>query len=462
MEEVGENAYLLNELLLYQSTCRILDELDDAASGRPTSTARSLGRNGTTLYLSLSDSPESTRPTTSGSAFRSPWTNSRPREWPEVESQIRLELGRWTRLLKQKLERIEDQRERIHIILEYFLDVAIHNNLNETPAAQIIRNCLGNMDASSHHAKVDDPSASANLWAVRIGQRTYEEVKREVEQAVANSPPSSNELVHQNSSTALVQIQPDVRFSPTSLIHEIPLFNLWDALSFIYSKTVEPIDSPLLAELHLYQFWTIVLILRDCYLYFPSWAMPTTAAASWTNHGSGNGSFIIAFGTTCVGPKSREREMGPRTPGAKQEMRDLRREHITRLKWILNLAENALHINRTLDGNCPEWFIFPSVISGPGTYFSLCFGWDRDEKNVKSMKFCPSCIQLAEHLRGEGMNVVDLWKRALLVDPSQEFGGQYPHCFLVDGKVVVQRAIDAGFEDDIHYPDLPKRASTER
>jgi hypothetical protein len=60
------------------------------------------------------------------------------------------------------------------------------------------------------------------------------------------------------------------------------------------------------------------------------------------------------------------------------------------------------------------------------------------------------------------MNVVDLWKCALLVDPSQEFGGQYPHCFLVDVKVVVQRALDAGFEDDIHYPDLPKRASTER
>jgi hypothetical protein len=65
----------------------------------------------------------------------------------------------------------------------------------------------------------------------------------------------------------------------------------------IYTLCVEPIQSDLQAELHLYQFRTIIRILSK-HWYFERMS-PTTAVATWSRSNSTR--FTIAFATTCSG-----------------------------------------------------------------------------------------------------------------------------------------------------------------
>jgi len=154
--------------------------------------------------------------------------------------------------------------------------VATINGLGESSAVKIVGNCLQTLNANTeNHAILD--------WELRIGQRSYEQVKAEVESSgrpISNLPSTCEERAeghsqvdHRNLSTNALSVQ-DPRFSSSSLIYQVPLFNLWDSISFIYTKPVEPIGDQLLVELHLYQFWTIIQILKGCFNYFSSFAKP--------------------------------------------------------------------------------------------------------------------------------------------------------------------------------------------
>ena len=87
-------------------------------------------------------------------------------------------------------------------------------------------------------------------------------------------------------------------------VFQVPIFNLWDSISMIYTLCVEPINTNLRAELHLYQFRTIILFLSQHPYFRANRFRPTTAVATWSRQESSpGGSFpsTIAFGTTSCG-----------------------------------------------------------------------------------------------------------------------------------------------------------------
>jgi len=182
---------------------------------------------------------------------------------------------------------------------------------------------------------------------------------------------------------------------------------------------------------------------------------PTTAAATWTERRARREIYIIAFGATCVGPGTDDPGYRDSVP-QKKEMRKLRCEHISRMKIILGLTEATLHLYSALDGNCSEWMTWPIIIGAPGSYLSLCFG--RQGRKIKSMKCCDNCSNQSRFLATQGVQISDLWEYALLVDKGNKFHRKrdrpYPSCWLESTANVVRRSIQAGFEEDIRYPDL--------
>lgn len=50
---------------------------------------------------------------------------------------------------------------------------------------------------------------------------------------------------------------------------EVPIFNIWNSISLIYTLCVEPVFNSLVAEVHLYQFRTIVQALAKHWYFKP-------------------------------------------------------------------------------------------------------------------------------------------------------------------------------------------------
>jgi hypothetical protein len=457
-EEIDVNQSFITELFIHQKACRDRDELRESVRPRPTSSASSLATNSNTLVsrpLSLAKVDTGHQRTQrSGPAPKSPIVSTPAPAWPLAEDQIRVELKKWTRFFQRKAELVRDQHEIIRIIVEYFIDVAARKGLGGSSAAQILRNCLTELEAritAGDEIRNDIPAAKCG-WELRIGQRSIAEVERDMAHGVLGEAHLQSQPMEGKSSRQLrCQNPSDSNSSPsTSLIDQIPLFNLWDSLSFIYTKAVEPIRDQLHAELHIYQFWVIVCILRNCQHYFVLWAMPSTAAATWTKPGKIGEPYIIAFATTCVGPRKQ-------AIGTKQGMQQLRLEHLARLKKTLGIADPPVGRYPGLDGNCPE-NITLGVISGPGRYVSHCLA--RKGESVKSMKFCKSCETQAGLFDAHGIEIIDLWEGGTLVDSTNPGnmrvgeGTEFLFCYVKPPQWVIQTSIEGGYEEDDSYHDF--------
>jgi hypothetical protein len=183
---------------------------------------------------------------------------------------------------------------------------------------------------------------------------------------------------------------------------------------------VEEIKNQLKAELHLFQLRTIVKALGCC-KYFAGFATPPTVGAAWADTDVDGKPFLIAFATTCVGPKKNLDE-------TKEEMSNVRCDFIKTLTTHRqqNLTIRVNCTNRR--GNCPEFVTWRLVCQEVGNYFSLCFSTGDWEGKGKSMKFCGHCEELARFLRGQSIDITDLWDKALLCDQqSNVIGwGRYP------------------------------------
>ena len=110
-----------------------------------------------------------------------------------------------------------------------------------------------------------------------------------------NPGPATYRIVH----GAAYQNMSFLERSKHLVIQDIPLFNIWDCVSFIYTLCVEPITSTMQAECHLYQFCTIILALCNT-RYFPSYAKANTVAAAWNVPPTEGDRLLVAFATTCI------------------------------------------------------------------------------------------------------------------------------------------------------------------
>jgi hypothetical protein len=300
------------------------------------------------------------------------------------DPKIKLRLTRW-RDLNFHHTQFETQRNVILQILDYFTEVSEANGLQETHAVRMLE------DAS------DTIRRGQQRWTARISHRP----------------------------TAQLQTWN----SRNELIRDIPLFNIWDAISFIYTFCVEDIRNQEDAELHLFQFRTIISALRRCD-YFATFAAPTTAAATWDSSFS-----VIAFATTCVG-----------TRAEKARMARARVEFMTAATRIVSnvIQAGLIEMPRNREGNCPEYVLWGIVCRRPGNFYSLCFNVPLRNQGDKSLQFCGWCDAAAEFLAYQSIIVTDLWDTAILVDRRvpANFHNPYPfrRLFSMDDVLGAMRA----------------------
>lgn len=285
-----------------------------------------------------------------------------------VDDKFRLNLQVWSKVLHEPIKTQHQQRQRIRKILNFFVRVGILNNLESTFCVKSLKDALGVLESG---ADISKSKSTEPDWKAKIVQLTVP-VKTDYER---------------------------VRNLRELVIHGVPLFNIWDSISFLYTVCAEDIKTALEAQLHLLQFRIIILSLREASDYFRKYTKPTAAAATWTRP-SQNRPLNIAFATTAVGNYR-----------SKEAIAIARREFMSKitreLKKISPSADTQTSRNRP--GNCHEYITWGVVCRGEGKYSTLCLTMDLDPKG-KIYKCCSHCEDLRQLLNANGMDIEDLWE----------------------------------------------------
>ena len=157
---------------------------------------------------------------------------------------------------EERIMSLGAQRERWKKILKFFLKVGTLNNLKATPALTFLENSL----AIIENSRVDDGERLKVDENTKIDHR-YEPVK----------------------------VSGIVR-SKNLIFNNIPLHNMWDAISFVYTVCVEKVSTRVQAEAHSFQFRMIVQALRAGGLkestYLPQF---------WFNHNRSRLGFFVYY-----------------------------------------------------------------------------------------------------------------------------------------------------------------------
>lgn len=147
---------------------------------------------------------------------------------PDDGAVIRLHLNIWSAVFRERITSRGAQRERWRKILKFFLKVGALNNLKTTPVLAFFENSL----AVIENSKVGD-----------------------------NEKLKTDEYTKLNHQYEPIKVTGIVR-SKNLIFNSIPLHNIWDAISFVYTVCVEKISTRRQAEAHSYQFRTIIQALR--------------------------------------------------------------------------------------------------------------------------------------------------------------------------------------------------------
>jgi hypothetical protein len=302
------------------------------------------------------------------------------------EYKIRLNLQTWANIFAEPIDTHAQQRARVDKILNFFIKVAMLNDLDNTLAVQSLRTSLTNL------FRLGECSSEIDIdWRARISQL------------------ASPERMNYKSSSSMRDL----------CVHGIPLFNIWDSMSFIYTVCAEDIKTQLGAELHLIQFRIIIRALRVCKRVFPEYAGPNTVAATWTEE-SKSKPLTIAFATSCVGPSG---------SGTKPAMAAFRREF---MKTVTdNLKNFSRKVNTRKDppnppANCPEYLVWPIVCQKPGKYKSLCFNMKNDDSKAAIYRCCKFCEDALYHLGANNIVIDDLWRTSFMGEGTIKMKGPYP------------------------------------
>jgi hypothetical protein len=122
------------------------------------------------------------------------------------EYKIHLHLHTWANILAEPAQNYGQQRARVEKILRFFIKVATLNQLATTPAVQSLQDCLHSLTVLG---EATDDLQNFD-WKTRISQLA--------------TPAKGH---YENAS--------DLR---NLCIHGMPLFNIWDSLSFIYTENI--------------------------------------------------------------------------------------------------------------------------------------------------------------------------------------------------------------------------------
>jgi hypothetical protein len=167
--------------------------------------------------------------------------------------------------------------------------------------------------------------------------------------------------------------------------------------------------------------------------YFPSFAGPNAAAATWASSLGASSLPVIPFATTCVGDRI-----------AKQTMARARVDFVTAATETMSfmITSGVVMVPPNAPGNCPEAIVWAIVCRQPGQYRSLCVSVAEDPRiQTKSLQFCGYCEQLAMLLRDRNINITDMWEQAKLRDQRVPAVRRppYPYCLWFSRDEILHR-----------------------
>lgn len=312
---------------------------------------------------------------------------------PEIRMPISLDLPRWTAF--DNTPAAPNDVSDVITVVEYFNQVATANSMEGTASVRKLRQALRilkHMTPQTNPEEImscDSLAFEKDIDVIPALNRSIDSLR-----ALTLIPIGSQEHVTR---TAVEQSQKQLLSVATM---SVPIFNIWDSISLIYTLCVERILNDLMAELHLFQFRTIIQILSK-HWYAGSYRLsPSTVAATWSDTNNST-SVRIAFATTCIG-ESRE----------KRAMQDARYQFakslLTGLQVLKKTTGTLCMFYRP--GNCPEWLTFILLWGHAGQYSSICQNKSRDE----IFKLCAYCKELAQYFDIMGIHVNDIWDRSQL------------------------------------------------
>lgn len=343
-----------------------------------------------------------------------------------IPKPITLDLPRWTRFTAE--QEVPNDVTQIREVLHFFNEIVSANSLRHTTAAKKLTEALDTLNSvtpeadMTHILMCDRLSFGQQAMAVAYIDKSFSKV-------VALDPESES-LVHELDERGytlnnLISTHDELRSRdlisirdhiPPQLLQKVetlnrickdlvnsvrchvPIFNIWDSISLIYTLCVEPVTSNQQAELHLFQFRSMIQILaKHWYTGRRREIAPSTVAATWSEPDPLRAeSVAIAFATTCSGRRKQKADMA----NARTEFT----KHLITSLDVLKKTSGDVLISFG-PGNCPEWVTLTIICRSIGRYSSLCQTVSKDF----IYKMCDYCAEFASALENMGVNILDLW-----------------------------------------------------
>jgi hypothetical protein len=337
---------------------------------------KDLGISDNTLSLS------SSLTTLSSGRAQSPQTHN-------LQEGIPLHLADWRKHDETPLASPDEARSRARSIFMYFVNAGKEFGLEGTPCVKMLEEAISICD------KASDPKYAASLTGAK-------------------------KVVQQTSKTAPMYAATLGSF----VLERIPVFNIFEAMCWIYTCCVMADDvlTDRDAELYLYQLLLIFDTLKET-KWIPTTLVPSTIAAAWSEP-SGNSQLTIAFACSCATNRDKLRV----------EMNAARREYVKRLHNLVNIHSSSESCPNK-PGNCPEFVVWGALCQGRGTYRTLCL----NIPSKFSYKCCTHCESLAKAAWEQSEIKIEDWyeKTSLRAAPSTKKKG-YEGCLLKSTKEIIK------------------------
>jgi len=284
----------------------------------------------------------------------------------------------------------QDPTSRNLAIFAYLISIAEANNLGQTPAVQALKTAR---DAIQTTGSVDDTTFNQRLQMSTEGAYSVN--------TSANGP--------------LAEIW-------TTVTLRIPLYCIWDCVSYVYTMCIEPLATRIQVEFHLIQFRNIVKALAYARKP-PRGFSPPTVTAIWTDYQDNSQPILSAFATTAVG---REGEKMAIVAARVSFISDLLTKVFNHQQQIT--LQSGLSKPPNYAGNCGEYLAIGMLCWNSGRFGGLCisvFG-------KYALEFCSWCGSLSATLGQYGVYIQDYWLASSLTDetkvvPAKVQGG-YSYC----------------------------------
>jgi hypothetical protein len=299
---------------------------------------------------------------------------------PTSSQKIELHIGAWAKMAEKPVTAVKEGLDKTTTILKYFIEVATSNGLASTPAVATLMTA---MDAAQKG--LDPTNTTPIAWSCKISQHTR-----------AHTPSYTFQLKE-------------------FILNGFPLFNIFDAMSLIYTLCIEDLFAARECELHLYQFRFIILAFHKN-LWMNSTFLPTTAAATWHQSEVGK-PFAIAFATTCVGRSA-----------TRQQMNTARRVFCNSILTLVTESELELCPRKSCPnypGNCPEFVTWGMICRNEGQYNSLCLSVTKEE----TYKYCGQWEAMSNIAAStKKIMINDTWSTSTLVRSKAVVKSVYTSC----------------------------------